>query len=35
LRQTLIQAMAIKPKGHDFDLKAQAVILRYMNATGG
>jgi cyclic pyranopterin phosphate synthase len=35
LRQTLIQAMAIKPKGHDFNLKAQTVILRYMNATGG
>ena len=29
------QAMSIKPRGHDFDLKAKPVIFRHMNATGG
>jgi len=27
--------MAIKPRGHDFDLASQPVILRHMNTTGG
>ena len=35
LRQALIDAMKIKPKGHDFDLTSQPVIFRHMNATGG
>ena len=35
LKATLIEAMEIKPKGHDFNLKAQPIILRHMNATGG
>lgn len=35
LRQTLVQAMSIKPKGHEFNLNAKPVILRHMNATGG
>jgi len=35
LRHAIIQAMLIKPKGHDFDLNTQAVILRHMNTTGG
>lgn len=35
LRQALVDAMAIKPKGHDFDLQAQPVIFRHMNHTGG
>ena len=35
LRQAIIQSMLIKPKGHDFDLNTQEVILRHMNATGG
>ena len=35
LKQTLIEAMAIKPRGHDFDLQARPVIFRHMNATGG
>ncbi|MGA7800501.1 MAG: GTP 3',8-cyclase MoaA [Gammaproteobacteria bacterium] len=35
LRSALMDAMAIKPKGHDFQLGAQPVILRHMNATGG
>jgi cyclic pyranopterin phosphate synthase len=35
LKQTLVKAMTIKPKGHDFNLKAQPIILRHMSATGG
>jgi cyclic pyranopterin phosphate synthase len=35
LKQAIIEAMAYKPKGHDFDLAAQPSILRYMNVTGG
>lgn len=32
---TLIESMKIKPKGHDFNLNSQTVILRHMNMTGG
>lgn len=35
LQQTLIGAMQIKPEKHEFNLKEQPVILRYMNLTGG
>ena len=35
LRQALIDAMAIKPEKHHFDLDAEPDILRFMNATGG
>ena len=35
LKQAIIGAMAIKPKGHDFNLSAKPVIVRYMNMTGG
>jgi cyclic pyranopterin phosphate synthase len=35
LKQVIVASMAIKPKGHDFDLGAQPVILRHMNVTGG
>ena len=35
LRQAIIGAMEIKPKGHEFDLTSQPVIFRHMNATGG
>jgi cyclic pyranopterin phosphate synthase len=35
LKQAIVKAMAIKPKGHDFELDDQPQILRYMNATGG
>lgn len=35
LKQAIVQSMEIKPKGHDFNLKAQPVILRHMNVTGG
>ena len=35
LKQAIIDAMQIKPKGHEFNLNGQPVILRHMNATGG
>lgn len=35
LQQAIIDAMAIKPMGHDFDLEAKPIIFRHMNATGG
>lgn len=35
LKQAIVDSMAIKPKGHDFDLTTQPVILRHMNMTGG
>ena len=35
LKQTIRDSMAIKPKGHEFDLQAKPVIFRHMNTTGG
>ncbi|MCG7868257.1 MAG: radical SAM protein, partial [Candidatus Thiodiazotropha taylori] len=35
LRQAIIDAMQIKPKGHEFDLSSQPVLFRHMNVTGG
>ncbi len=35
LREAIVGSMAIKPKGHEFQLQGQPVILRHMNATGG
>lgn len=35
LKQAIIASMAIKPKGHDFDLTRKPIILRHMNVTGG
>ena len=35
LRQAIIDAMRIKPKGHEFDLDSRTVLLRHMNMTGG
>lgn len=35
LKQAIIKSMEIKPKGHDFNLKAQPLILRHMSVTGG
>ncbi len=35
LRQAIIDAMQIKPKGHEFDLDSHTVLLRHMNMTGG
>ena len=35
VKRAIRAAMAIKPRGHDFDLKEQPIIFRHMNATGG
>jgi cyclic pyranopterin phosphate synthase len=35
VKQAIVAAMDIKPRGHDFDLQAKPVIFRHMNATGG
>lgn len=35
LKQAIIEAMTIKPLGHEFDLTSRPVILRHMNVTGG
>ncbi|MDQ5909283.1 MAG: 3,8-cyclase [Pseudomonadota bacterium] len=35
LKQAIIAAMAIKPRGHEFQLGGQSVILRHMSHTGG
>ena len=35
LKQSIINSMAIKPKGHEFNLDEKPVILRHMNVTGG
>ncbi len=35
LKQSIIQAMQIKPERHEFQLDEQPVILRHMNVTGG
>ncbi len=35
LKEAIVDAMAIKPKGHEFDLQEKPVIMRHMNVTGG
>lgn len=35
LKQAMVAAMSMKPRGHDFALAARPVILRHMNLTGG
>ncbi len=35
LKQTIIDAMQIKPEKHEFNLEEKPVILRHMSATGG
>lgn len=35
LRQAILDSMQIKPKGHDFNLQVQPIIMRHMSATGG
>ncbi|MEZ5585021.1 MAG: GTP 3',8-cyclase MoaA [Candidatus Competibacteraceae bacterium] len=35
LKQAIVAAMAIKPRGHDFQLSGQPIILRHMSHTGG
>lgn len=35
LENAIVDAMDIKPKGHDFTLETKPIILRHMSATGG
>ncbi|MDD5229475.1 MAG: GTP 3',8-cyclase MoaA [Methylococcales bacterium] len=35
LKQAIIDSMEIKPEKHEFNIKEQPIILRYMNMTGG
>ncbi len=35
LKQAIIDSMAIKPKGHDFNLDVKPVLFRHMSVTGG
>lgn len=35
LKHAIVDSMAIKPKGHDFDLHEQPLIFRHMSHTGG
>ncbi len=35
LKRAIVAAMAIKPRGHDFNLAGAPVILRHMSVTGG
>jgi cyclic pyranopterin phosphate synthase len=35
VKRAIVAAMALKPRGHDFDLTAKPIIFRHMNMTGG
>ena len=35
VKRAIMESMTLKPKGHEFDLSAQPVLLRHMNTTGG
>ena len=35
VKEAMVAAMDLKPRGHDFDLQAKPVIFRHMNMTGG
>ena len=35
LKQAIVDAMAIKPKGHEFNLHERPLIFRHMSHTGG
>lgn len=35
VKQAIVSAMSIKPRGHDFDVNTRPLILRHMNMTGG
>lgn len=35
LKQAIVKAMDIKPRGHDFDLCEKPILMRHMNTTGG
>jgi cyclic pyranopterin phosphate synthase len=35
LKQAIVAAIAIKPRGHNFQIGSYPVVLRHMNHTGG
>lgn len=35
VKQAIVSAMSLKPRGHDFELSTRPLILRHMNMTGG
>lgn len=35
LKQTIVEAMAVKPERHHFDIAAEPLIFRHMSVTGG
>ena len=35
LKQAIVKAMDIKPRGHDFESYEKPILLRHMNMTGG
>jgi cyclic pyranopterin phosphate synthase len=35
VKQAIVAAMALKPRGHDFDLAKKSILARHMNMTGG
>lgn len=35
LKDAIIRSLDIKPKGHDFNIKSNEILLRHMNMTGG
>jgi cyclic pyranopterin phosphate synthase len=35
VKQAIVSAMSLKPRGHDFALGGQPIILRHMSVTGG
>jgi len=35
LHETIIRALDIKPRGHEFNIRTHEVLLRHMNMTGG
>mgnify|MGYP000579681669 FL=1 len=35
LQRAIIESLDIKPKGHDFNIRSNEILLRHMNMTGG
>jgi cyclic pyranopterin phosphate synthase len=35
LQNAIINSLDLKPKGHDFNIQSNEILLRHMNMTGG
>jgi cyclic pyranopterin phosphate synthase len=35
LKSAIINSLDLKPKGHDFNIQSNEILLRHMNMTGG